>query len=477
MKPQIIAIALVGFFCILPITWRQCVKTVLFLVVVEGAVRKWILPNASEFVYFIKDFVLVAAYVKYYFAELNVERDFPVPPLIKFLILASSAIILLQMSNYNLGSPILGMLGVRNYLLYIPLIFLVRDLFDSIEDLNHSLRWYLLLPIPIAYLAVNQYFSGADAWINRYAWGNEELGKANVGSGVRVTGTFSYIAGFAAYLQTCAGLIVPLLVIEQPPVWKWLLRVSWIGIMASILMTGSRGPIIALGILIVGYFIFNRLFRELRLYRKFILPVLLCVVAGGLFFQVQVKNITIRFSDNSDLSSRVMETMSNPTRFIEVAGFFGFGAGSTYQAADIVRSILGLPAGTPINMYFEGEPERVILELGPVGFLVWYLLRLAIMVELLKVFLRLRYPLLRELALTAFLVHALSMPGQMVFQITYTVLYWFLAGFILALPKIEYLENQRWEQEELNEDGEQIDAETESLLGDTIDYDPSTDPV
>src|ERR687884_1481813 len=37
--------------------WEMGVQAMLVIVVFEGAVRKWFLPSASDFVYFYKDFV------------------------------------------------------------------------------------------------------------------------------------------------------------------------------------------------------------------------------------------------------------------------------------------------------------------------------------------------------------------------------------------------------------------------------------
>ncbi|MDY7015804.1 MAG: hypothetical protein SVX43_19855, partial [Cyanobacteriota bacterium] len=46
--------------------WKGAVKAVFFILVIEGALRKWILPQASDAIYFLKDFVLLAAYLRYF---------------------------------------------------------------------------------------------------------------------------------------------------------------------------------------------------------------------------------------------------------------------------------------------------------------------------------------------------------------------------------------------------------------------------
>ena len=117
----------------------------------------------------------------------------------------------------------------------------------------------------------------------------------------------------------------------------------------------------------------------------------------------------------------------------------------------MVRKIFDLPEGTEIPVFVENEPQRVMFELGPLGFLVWYALRIMLIIALWRTHTKCRVPLYRELALTGCLVHLIGFPGQMVFQITFLVYYWFLAGFIFLLPRLERIE--MLEMEDLDERG------------------------
>jgi hypothetical protein len=49
---------------------------------------------------------------------------------------------------------------------------------------------------------------------------------------------------------------------------------------------------------------------------------------------------------------------------------------------------------------------RIGLEVGPVGFFLWYSLRLVLLFTLFRVFLRLTHPLLQLLALSALSIRA-----------------------------------------------------------------------
>lgn len=66
MKVLIALLAVAGIFLFSFSNWRRAVNIAFFLIVIEGALRKWVLPQASELIYFLKDFVLLGAYVKYY---------------------------------------------------------------------------------------------------------------------------------------------------------------------------------------------------------------------------------------------------------------------------------------------------------------------------------------------------------------------------------------------------------------------------
>ena len=96
---------------------------------------------------------------------------------------------------------------------------MLPNLFQSEEELYKFLRSYLLLVIPVGILGIAQFLSPPSSPLNIYA--NEEgLAKATFGATnlVRVTGTFSYLSGYAVYLIVSFGLLIPMLSINQSPV-------------------------------------------------------------------------------------------------------------------------------------------------------------------------------------------------------------------------------------------------------------------
>ncbi|AFY30859.1 hypothetical protein [Calothrix sp. PCC 7507] len=457
---DLVPIAIIVILYLSGRNWRTSIKSVLVLAVVEGALRKWFLPGASQFIYFLKDIVLVGAYLRYYFLS-SPEGAFrvkgnPAAEAIVAVVILLTGWSLFQTFNPSLGSPIIGIFGLRGYILYIPLLWMLPTLFRSEDELYKFLRFYLLLVIPVGILAVLQYFSPPSSPLNVYAQ-DIKLDVATFGDArsvnVRVTGTFSYIAGYSVYALVSFGLAVPLLGVKQSRWWHWATIAELLLIVGTSFMNGSRGLIYSEVIFLAGFFglqILTNPARIIPLLKRFTLPII-AVTAGILvWFQSAINALGKRIDSNNDTSSRISLLYTEPLDFARLKGMDSYGVGATHQATPGLRSILHLPP-QEIPVYFESEPGRIMLELGPVGFLMWYLLRFMILGLLWTTFYKLKRPLLRQLALSAFLIHLLQIPGQLVFNHTLLVYYWFLAGFVFVLPRIEQIENWKQQQQFLQQ--------------------------
>jgi hypothetical protein len=43
--------------------WKLSIKSILVIVLFEGALRRWVFPQARDLIYFLKDFILIGAYI------------------------------------------------------------------------------------------------------------------------------------------------------------------------------------------------------------------------------------------------------------------------------------------------------------------------------------------------------------------------------------------------------------------------------
>jgi len=443
VKLLIALVAVVVIVYISSLNWRRSIKAVFFLLVFEGALRKWVLPQASDMMYFLKDLVLIGAYLRYY-AFSDSERKVPIKSdWMKMLIFMIAGWCFFQAFNPSLGSPIVGFFGLRGYLFYIPLMWMLPSLFQSEEDLYKFLRSHLLLLIPVCLLGAAQFFSPASSPINVYAGGQEPTaGFAGTGK-VRVTGTFSYLSGYSMYLAVCFALLLPLNFKKQSRSLQYLYTVEIALLTANSFMTGARGLILFQVLFLTAYLallVLNNTSNFKSLIDRLIVPIVLSFIAAYTWFRPAFDAFMIRATSSDNLSKRIVDTF-NVTGYFQYKQLYGYGTGATHQAVGALRGVLNLPSGELIPVGFESEMGRIALELGSIGFILWYGLRMILIVALGLVFWKLKRPFLRQLALAAFLTHAILLNGQLVVHHTFSVYYWFLASFIFLLPRLEKIEN------------------------------------
>jgi hypothetical protein len=454
-----LGIALFGAVILLVISswnWRRAVKTALVLAVIEGAIRKWVLPQASDLVYFLKDIILLGAYARYFIYEHKSKRAVALPGL-KILLWVAMILIGLQVFNIRLASAAVGMFGFKAYLLYVPLCFMLQDVFRSTEELQSFLKWYLLLVIPVGALGALQFFSPPNSPINTYVAG-EEADIATFGGPddivrARITGTFSYISGYTAYLTVCQALLFSLLAVKLNKVWMAILMGGQALLMGNMFMTGSRGPVFSGVIVFAGFLIFNQLARA-REVRKALTMLLLtgvvCGVASVYWFNDALDAFWQRVTTSDSASERMTSSFVEPLLFLSDPEVLGYGAGATHPGGAGLRARFGLTEPSVAPPEAENETVRVMLELGVFGFLVWYALKLYLILALWRTRVRTRNPFLKNLALAAFLVHSILFTGATVLNHTAHVYFWFMAGFIFLMPRLdsiaahERMENDRY---------------------------------
>ena len=422
--------------------WRRSVKVALYVVVLEGALRKWIFPQISEMVYFLKDGILLGAYAGYLAQERQpfLALTTRVSPLV--LTVAISTVLFLETLNPALGSVLVGLLGAKGYLLYMPLAFVLPDLFRSVGELERFVRWYLVFCLPVCLLGIAQFFAPADSPINTYAKSLVETDVVTFEDGnVRITGTFPFLGGFASYLTMCLAWMFATLTRQRR--WRWRLALGSVLVLISVnlLMTGSRGAVLSAMILLVGFVVysfFERHRSSRQLAMVLITAAVVCVLVSAKLFPTAVEAFMGRANGEADsVTERVGTGFIEPLLGAQDSGFGGYGAGSTQVACYALRDQLhlGPPVSTPPAA--EGEMLRVMLELGIFGFIAWYALRIYFLWVLWQASRTVRHPGLRLLALAAFLFHALTFNGQLVTNTAVGVFYWFLAGFAFLLPRLD----------------------------------------
>lgn len=414
--------------------WKLSIKTILVLVVVEGALRRWVFPQARDLIYFVKDFILIGSYIGFTSRpRLLIDRF----PLIKELTLVIAILCGLQAFNPSLGSPIVGLIGIRAYLLYIPLIWVVPHLFASGEELRKFLRRYLIILIPVCILGVFQYYAPPDSIINVYSPDGTAAG-ASVGEFVRITGTFSYLVGHTSYLAFCFSLLVVLIAREQAFRWQLIYGLELILVAANSFMSGARLIIIYEGLFITLYLlllVFASSRNAFSSIKRLSVIMVITAIATIVYFQPAIQSFSDRATGSDSTEQRIVESITQVFDYGTIS-LEGYGTGATQSSVSTLRKLLSLPTGAELPPN-EGETGRVMIEIGLLGFILWYGLRIVILVSLYSTFSRLRNPFYKELCLAVFLFHLINITGQLITNPTMLVYFWFLSGFIYLLPVLE----------------------------------------
>ena len=133
--------------------WGSGVLVFLVWLLFEDLARKYL--GNSLTVYFAKDFLVGMAYLSFYLAKRRGEVDFFIPPFIVPLGLFA-ALGFVQVFNGFSPNILYGMVGMKLYLYYAPLMFLGYAMLKRPADLDRLLKVSLIVGIVISGLGIAQ---------------------------------------------------------------------------------------------------------------------------------------------------------------------------------------------------------------------------------------------------------------------------------------------------------------------------------
>src|SRR5450830_467830 len=332
----------------------------------EGVLRKWLLPGLSSAIYFIKDPIVLYIYwyaFRFGFFSKNLLSAYFVMLLVVFFVLVSA---------FLLSSPeglVIYGYGVRNYLLYFPLIFVAGKTLQ-LADVYRFARITLFAAIPISVLVVMQYSSGPQAYVNK-GIGDDDFIFMIADGVVRPYGTFTFTAGHVVYVSACFAFLVSAIfdraLFRAVFAKRYLLfPVSAASVAVMCFLTGSRAIYAYAAIVLLAA-----------------LFVSLLIFMSSDSYQILVERNRSAVASEGSPVTRAFSSLYAFTRVVDDAPLWGHGIGSGTNAASAL-----LRAGREQGAGFllaEDEWSRIILELGlPIGalfilfrifLLIWLLLK------------------------------------------------------------------------------------------------------
>ncbi|MBI4913943.1 MAG: hypothetical protein HY823_14525 [Acidobacteria bacterium] len=338
--------------------------------VLEGALRKWLLPAFSNALFLVKDVIVLALVFVLGFRSWRPHA--PRPPAWS----RGEALLLafwpLLFGGFALGGeePLTTLLGLRYYLVMVPLAVALPLVVEDLGDLNRMAWRYLLMSLPVLTLGLIQFASPQDAFINRYAWRNAMTEDVALffSDRVRITGTFSYISPFAAYLQALFPVALALFAFGAHGSRRLFLGLLAALFLLEVAMTGSRATFL-ICLLTGGGFLLFILPQALRARGRGLSLAVGFVLASTFLYQQQDVFLLLKERNEiaEDAEGRVKGVLYSPFRTLEEMPFSGEGIGSTFQG---VRE---LSSRTERVVFAEVVHDRIGVETGFLG-LVFVLL-------------------------------------------------------------------------------------------------------
>ena len=401
----------------------------------EGVLRKWVLPDASNALVFLRDPLMLLIFVAYW-------RTGPTAAMRGMLGLFGTALLAFALCAgcQALTTDVPGLVllvGLRNYFFFAPLCFAIRDAFTA-DDYRRWIKLNLALAAPIAILVFFQYRASPAALINAVPGGGNEGVFLLVEDVVRPYGVFSFSLGHSAYAGWMTGL-------------GFATIAGWRG-----LRLGPALPVLGLaGIAVMGvlsgsrtYFVFAA-----SVAACFVAIAVICgpnrakmtglaatagVAALGAGALVALPSLADNLAarQNAAVASegstghRLIQIVTEFASEAERVPLFGFGLGSGTNIAAFLAN------GRTDHILAEYELTRIVQELGPMFGGLYILLRWGLLAWLAKLSLgaavrgNLQPACFLGFLIPVFLAHDITLQNTMI------GIGWFAAGILMSAEKV-----------------------------------------
>lgn len=327
-------------------------------VILQGALRKWVLPGVS-LLYLVQDGPLAAAYIYALWKGLVWGGKLAWTCVLVSVILAIQSMLQLILGDLQMRTAIVGL---HQYVFYLPILF-IAPVSYNFKHRQRFIRWNMLAIVPMALIAALQSRAPKGAWINRTSAGEDTgLGGLAVDR-VRATGTFNFTVAYSVWCGFAVGLVLGEWLL--PPgrrcfKSKAMLLICTMGAIVATLVSGSRSAVLLGALAFMGGFASVIFTRNIKLILRFSVVILLLpilTVLGYWAAPASFDAVVARFSGEENQAAIGVRVERLLTAFTWAANYSVLGAGIGY----------GIPAANPGRMAFnlsENESIRIVEELG-----------------------------------------------------------------------------------------------------------------
>lgn len=334
-----------------------------FLLLFEGALRKWVLPFLSTPLLVVRDPIAV------YIIFMAIRRRLLAPNVILIGVSAIGVVGIFTALFIGHGNLAVAIFGARILLVHFPLIFVIGRVFnkDDVIKMGKVLLW---ISVPMAILITLQFYSPQSAWVNRGIGGDLGGGGFSGALGYfRPPGTFSFISGTVAFFSLAACFIFYFL-LNSKLINRAVLYGAAGGLLIAIPLSISRSLFVS--VVIVLLFTVIAVSRQAKYLGKvfiglIVMGIIFIALSNTSAFQKATAIFTTRFESANEiegglqnvLADRFLGGMVTALQSSSEQPFFGYGIGMGTNVGSMLLS------GKVTYLIAEGEWGRLIGELGP----------------------------------------------------------------------------------------------------------------
>jgi hypothetical protein len=357
---------------------RRLIWLYLALWVIEGSLRKWMVPQLSNPLLLVRDPVVIVIYLLALRARVFSWNGYVVSlGIIGLLSVGLSIFVLYDYIPITTNLEV-TLYGFRSDFLHLPLIFVMANVLRE-EDVKKIGWWTLIVLIPMSLIMAAQFQASPESFINRAA-GLGEGQQIQAGGGkIRPAGTFSFISGPIFYLSAAAAFVI-YGALSRRTYKLWLLMASGFALVIAVAVSGSRSCVASVLIVILSILVI--LVVRPAAVNQFGRTLLIVVVAALIIsrlpiFKEGIGILSDRFTSSAEAAEttivggmvdRAITGFTEGFKVLHKLPLPGLGLG--IGTAGGARFLIGRSA----FLLTENEWGRILLESGPIlglGFLLW----------------------------------------------------------------------------------------------------------
>jgi hypothetical protein len=348
----------------------------LFLLIFEGALRKWVLPGLSSILLIARDPLVALIYV----VALSNKRFVVNGYIIAGLFLAFTSFI----AGLLVSNIFVTMIGLRCYFLHLPLIFVMERALDRDDVFRMGKFLFWIAPF-MTVLVVDQFYSPQTAYVNLDLGGIVGLGMPGANNHFRPSGTFSFTTGVAEFFPLVLAMLLAFMLTRRK-LPLYLSIIVGLAVVISIPFSISRTNALSCAIVLVtaGVSLLFLPKPPLIIARSILIAGVIGLIIPQLsFFDEGLTTFESRWVDSTgkdaegfktNIVDRALDDIIPPMDFIfNSDSLLGVGVGAGTNMATAFLS-----GGQRDIVLAESEWPRVLLEMGPVLGLGFIFMRIAL---------------------------------------------------------------------------------------------------